>query len=483
MSQVERLKIALPKIDLRRVTPFFYPGPEANALSNALFTPLVNYNQNYELQPGLLSRWTYDQSSSSYHLTLNSNAKFHSGRPVTAADVEFSFQRGLLPTSHSFISNILDLIEGSESITSISDIAPGAVKGLKVLNNQELVVHLKEPYSGFLDRLAIPRASIVHRDALSESLEAWKQLPDGTGPYRVQSSNDETLSLVKVDSHFSVETSLAPKYLDFIASKDLKSTDLYLFELGSEKSDEWEGYATTQLITLSVRLFADQNDTPTARANRQDVVHHLNREDIAKRIQTPGFQLSKSILPSASWMDGSIRLPSKPKSASSKLNYSVRVLMSSFFEKESLFGAVQSALADHVVEIFGKDRVEIETVGNLNDVQLKQNQVTLVAFPFGPPGIDPDSLSTIVNDRIYFYKGATKTIAPITSRLQSARSGSTRESRAKGYKAALELIAEEALIYPIGEIATSVYLKKNYAYPKDLPLGQYADYWKIREVR
>ena len=55
---------------------------------------LIDREPNGELKPGLVTSWKVEPNGKVIEFTLRKGVKFHSGDPLTAKDVEFSFERG-----------------------------------------------------------------------------------------------------------------------------------------------------------------------------------------------------------------------------------------------------------------------------------------------------------------------------------------------------------------------------------------------------
>jgi peptide/nickel transport system substrate-binding protein len=79
---------------------------------------------------------------------LRQGVRFHDGRPLTSADVKFTFESILNPATHSPKAGAFRML------ASIDAPDPAIV-----------VFHLKEPYASFLWNLARPAVGILPRDA------------------------------------------------------------------------------------------------------------------------------------------------------------------------------------------------------------------------------------------------------------------------------------------------------------------------------
>ena len=66
-----------------------------------VFSGLVSFDPHLNLTPDLAESWSVSPDGTVYTFKLRQNAKFHDGRPVTAQDVVYSWERALSPALHS----------------------------------------------------------------------------------------------------------------------------------------------------------------------------------------------------------------------------------------------------------------------------------------------------------------------------------------------------------------------------------------------
>ncbi len=84
-----------------------------------LFTPLVQYDAAYEPRPYLAASWELDSSGVTFK--LNREVRWHDGRPVTAFDVAFTFERAKNPQTASVLSSAyLEHVVSAEVIDSFT---------------------------------------------------------------------------------------------------------------------------------------------------------------------------------------------------------------------------------------------------------------------------------------------------------------------------------------------------------------------------
>ena len=86
-------------------------------LNYALFTPLVQYDENLGVRPNLAEKW--DMTTNDITFTLRRDVKWHDGQPVTAEDVKFTFDMAKDPATGSLIgSAYLPQVKSAEVVDS-----------------------------------------------------------------------------------------------------------------------------------------------------------------------------------------------------------------------------------------------------------------------------------------------------------------------------------------------------------------------------
>lgn len=94
---------------LKFATPSARPGldpaatrtGDAYMLTAMIFSNLTRVSHELKPEPQLASKWDVSPAGDEWTFHLVKNAKFHNGRPVTAADVKFSIDRILDPKTAS----------------------------------------------------------------------------------------------------------------------------------------------------------------------------------------------------------------------------------------------------------------------------------------------------------------------------------------------------------------------------------------------
>lgn len=160
----------------------FDPATTISSGDKRVFSGLVSFDPSLNLTPDLAERWDVSSDGTIYMFHLRQNAKFHDGRPVTAQDILYSWERAANPTlaSDTVLTYLGDIVGVREMTEGTAD----HISGLKVIDDHTLQVIIDAPKPYFLLKLTFATAAIVDK-ANVESGEEWYRTPNGTGPYKL----------------------------------------------------------------------------------------------------------------------------------------------------------------------------------------------------------------------------------------------------------------------------------------------------------
>lgn len=160
--------------DIPNFDPHTATGYSASFFMRNVYDPLVRVSGNPpEPVPALAESWQIGEDGQTYTFKLNGNARFHSGNPVTADDVVYSFQRALA------------LAKGNSWM--IRDIV--TPEGVTALDPVTVEFQLATPFAAFLQ--VLPWIFIVEKAAVEANLgedqgEGWLMTNTaGSGPFQV----------------------------------------------------------------------------------------------------------------------------------------------------------------------------------------------------------------------------------------------------------------------------------------------------------
>ncbi len=154
---------------------------QSQRIAGLIFSSLIERDAQMNPRGDLAESWeTPDALTYIFH--LRRGVRFHDGRPLTSADVKFTFDSmlsGALKTPKRGSFRMVSSIEAPDDTT--------------------VVFRLKEPYASFLINLTRPGVGIVPRDAPADFAHA----PVGTGPFRfVRAKQDEEVVLERNPDYF-----------------------------------------------------------------------------------------------------------------------------------------------------------------------------------------------------------------------------------------------------------------------------------------
>ena len=161
-----------------------------------LFSGLVKLNTDLQVIPDLAESWMVSQDGRVYTFKLRQGVTFHNGKPFTAQDVKYSWERACDPNTESDTAETyLGDIQGVTQVISgdVNDIS-----GVKVIDDFTLEVTLDEPKAYFPYKLAYVTSWIVD----SETIDEIEDAPNGTGPFKLVRHDEEELIILARNENY-----------------------------------------------------------------------------------------------------------------------------------------------------------------------------------------------------------------------------------------------------------------------------------------
>lgn len=207
--------LRLPGRDPSTLDPALARDVSAAQYIYEIYSGLVSLRGDLAIVPDLATRWSRSGDGRTYTFTLRANARFHDGRPVTAADVVFSFERACDPATASPVAETyLGDIVGCTA--KLAGRVP-RVEGAQVAGEHTVVLTIDAPKAYFLAKLTYPTSFVVDRRQVSKP--GWTARPNATGPFRLDVYEpDEKLVLARNDDYYG-----RPPHLDRVVF-DLRPT-------------------------------------------------------------------------------------------------------------------------------------------------------------------------------------------------------------------------------------------------------------------
>jgi oligopeptide transport system substrate-binding protein len=171
-----------------------------------IFSGLVRLDENLEIVPDIAQSWDKSSDGKTFTFHLRQDAEFHSGKPVTASDFKYSWERALNPaTGSQTAGTYLNDIAGAADILAGNT---SELSGVKVEDDYTLKVTLDSPKAYFLYKMAFPISFVLDRDNV-ESGSSWFLQPNGTGPFKLgEWQAGQLLVLERNDNFYGTKASL-----------------------------------------------------------------------------------------------------------------------------------------------------------------------------------------------------------------------------------------------------------------------------------
>ncbi|MCB8982538.1 MAG: peptide ABC transporter substrate-binding protein [Ardenticatenaceae bacterium] len=147
-----------------------------------LYSGLVRLSPEMQVVPDLAERWDVSTDGTVYTFTLGADLAFADGRPLTAADVQYSWERAADPDTNSTTADTYmgDILGFREKLQGEAD----TIRGVRVVDDRTLEVTLDRPKPYFLAKLTYPVSFVLDSNSVADKdLEDWVYEPNASGPY------------------------------------------------------------------------------------------------------------------------------------------------------------------------------------------------------------------------------------------------------------------------------------------------------------
>jgi ABC-type transport system substrate-binding protein len=177
--------------DAQQLDPLYAVALAEKQVVTQIFAGLVRLDGVRPPQPSLAAAWTRDGAR---HLfTLREDARFHDGRPVTAADVRATLLRALSPRAKA--PRVEDLAAAIDGGRACREGRVDTIAGVRVLDPRTIEISAASPRAPLLDELARPAAFVVPAGTPPQPMDERTLLAAQSGPFYVTGSTARALSL------------------------------------------------------------------------------------------------------------------------------------------------------------------------------------------------------------------------------------------------------------------------------------------------
>ncbi|HEY1295935.1 MAG TPA: ABC transporter substrate-binding protein [Chloroflexota bacterium] len=281
-------------------------------VTEQIYSRLVRLKPDLTVEPDLAEKWDISADGKTYTFTLRKGVKFHTGRPVTSADVKYSFDR---LQDKATASPNASLLASVESVATPDD---GAV-----------VITLKQADASFLTNLTSQATDIINRDTVQQFGDL-SQHADGTGPFKFKEYVPNTRVVLERNAEYfesgkpyvdGIEMTIAPDdtartaalrsgTVDFIEYAPLKDIDT----LKGDSSIVLAGDQNTNIRYIGLNVTRKPFDDVRV---RQAVAAAIDRDAVLGPAVS-GFGIpTVELFPSGYWAATGVK-PSPPDTAKAK---------------------------------------------------------------------------------------------------------------------------------------------------------------------
>ena len=154
----------------------------SSVIGGEVFGGLVTLSLDYQPVLDLAETCSISEDGLVYTFVLRENAKFHDGKPVTAQDVKWSFERAADPDtlSHTAETYLGDIVGVTDKLEGTVD----EISGIRVVDDRTVEFTIDAPKSYFLAKLTYPTAYVVDPEQVNDD-GTWLEEPNGTGPFKL----------------------------------------------------------------------------------------------------------------------------------------------------------------------------------------------------------------------------------------------------------------------------------------------------------
>jgi peptide/nickel transport system substrate-binding protein len=194
--------------------------------SEPMFNGLVGWGSDGKLVPELAESWTIEGGGTSYRFNLRQNVKWHDGRPFTADDVKFTFEKALLKLHSRTAASV-----GTAQVS------------IQTPDQKTVIFTFANPYAPLLQQLNVTEAPIIPKHVYEGCADLAtvagcpaNKAPIGTGPFKLESYTIQEIKMVRNPDYFRPGL----PYLDGLVQRVIPDQGTQLLALENKEVD-WVG--------------------------------------------------------------------------------------------------------------------------------------------------------------------------------------------------------------------------------------------------
>ncbi len=278
----------------RGFDPRFSTGNTYSArIMQLVYDTLLVKNENFELIPSLADSFVEAEDHKTFTFHLRSGVKFHNDKPLTSADVKYTFDSLLSPAMKSPIRGALDRITSIETPDALT-----------------VIFHAKEPFYTFAANL--PAIGIIPDGAGIEMSAA----PIGSGPYKfISYAEGDTVKLEANPGYWNGAPKIPRVHIKIVADNSTRQAELMSGDVDIAYNSGFDpetiralqgrrGIQVQQIEGVNVDYLGVNLTSLSQMGNqklRQAVAYAIDREVIITRLLRNQATRSDAIFPTKHW--------------------------------------------------------------------------------------------------------------------------------------------------------------------------------------
>ncbi|MFH1369171.1 MAG: peptide-binding protein [Elusimicrobiota bacterium] len=282
--------------DATYLNPILATDSASGDINGLVYNGLVKYDKDIKLVGDLAESWEISDNGLIITFKLRKNVKWHDGRPFTAGDVKFTYERLIDPKVRTPY--------GSDYLI---------VKELKILDPYTLRVTYKEPFAPALESwgMGIVPKHVFEKGDFNEN--PANRNPVGTGPYKFKEwKTDEKIVLEANPDYFE-----GKPYISRYVYRIIPDQSVEFLELRNESIDEmsltpdqWRAYPEFfrhynkfryPAFMYTYFAFNLKNPVFAEKKFRQAVAHAIDKRDIINGVLLGMGKAATGPFPPQSW--------------------------------------------------------------------------------------------------------------------------------------------------------------------------------------
>ena len=181
-------------------------------ITGQVFESLVKIEPSTsEVIPVIAESFKVNNAGDVYTFKIRSGIYFHEDecfedetRELTTEDVKYSLEFACSGLKLNTVNSLVSHIKGAQSFyeSTSSTLSKKGVSGIKIKGGNTIEISLNKPFVGFEKILSQQNIVIFPKEAYEKYKEDISKHPVGTGPFKLESSTDKGIRLIRNDNYW-----------------------------------------------------------------------------------------------------------------------------------------------------------------------------------------------------------------------------------------------------------------------------------------